>query len=40
VRHAAGENFSVAGNMLAGPAVIQETAKAFARTAHCRCRGA
>jgi len=26
----AGEGFSVAGNMLAGPAVIQETAKAYA----------
>jgi len=27
--HTAGENFSVAGNMLAGPAVIEQTAKAF-----------
>jgi uncharacterized Ntn-hydrolase superfamily protein len=27
--HTSGENFSVAGNMLAGPAVIEETAKAF-----------
>lgn len=27
--HIAGENFSVAGNMLAGSAVIEETAKAF-----------
>jgi uncharacterized Ntn-hydrolase superfamily protein len=29
----AGEGFSVAGNMLAGPAVIQETAKAYADNA-------
>jgi uncharacterized Ntn-hydrolase superfamily protein len=27
--HTSGENFSVAGNMLAGPAVIAETAEAF-----------
>ena len=27
--HTSGENFSVAGNMLAGPAVIAETAKAY-----------
>jgi uncharacterized Ntn-hydrolase superfamily protein len=27
--HLAGEGFSVAGNMLAGPAVLQETARAF-----------
>jgi uncharacterized Ntn-hydrolase superfamily protein len=27
--HTAGEGFSVAGNMLAGPAVIEETAKAY-----------
>ena len=28
--HTSGENFSIAGNMLAGPAVIEETAKTFA----------
>lgn len=27
--HLAGENFSIAGNMLAGPQVLEETAKAF-----------
>ena len=27
--HLAGENFSIAGNMLAGPRVLEETAKAF-----------
>jgi uncharacterized Ntn-hydrolase superfamily protein len=31
--HASGEGFSVAGNMLAGPAVIAETAKAYAANA-------
>ncbi len=31
--HAAGDNFSVAGNMLAGPAVLQATADAFAASA-------
>jgi uncharacterized Ntn-hydrolase superfamily protein len=31
--HTAGENFSVAGNMLAGPGVIEETAKAYAANA-------
>ncbi len=31
--HTAGEGFSVAGNMLAGPAVIAETAKAYAANA-------
>jgi len=31
--HTSGENFSVAGNMLAGPAVIAETAKSFAANA-------
>jgi uncharacterized Ntn-hydrolase superfamily protein len=30
--HLAGEGFSVAGNMLAGPAVIQETARAYEKT--------
>lgn len=31
--HAAGDDFSVAGNMLAGPAVLQATADAFAASA-------
>jgi uncharacterized Ntn-hydrolase superfamily protein len=31
--HRSGENFSVAGNMLAGPAVIAETAKSFVANA-------
>ena len=31
--HTSGENFSVAGNMLAGPAVIAETAKAYVANA-------
>jgi len=31
--HTSGENFSVAGNMLAGPAVIEQTAKAYAANA-------
>ena len=31
--HTAGEDFSVAGNMLAGPAVIEETAKAYVSNA-------
>jgi len=31
--HTRGEDFSVAGNMLAGPAVIEETAKAYAANA-------
>ena len=31
--HMSGENFSVAGNMLAGPAVIAETAKSFVANA-------
>jgi uncharacterized Ntn-hydrolase superfamily protein len=31
--HTAGEGFSVAGNMLAGPAVIAETARAYAANA-------
>jgi uncharacterized Ntn-hydrolase superfamily protein len=31
--HTRGEGFSVAGNMLAGPAVIEETAKAYAANA-------
>ena len=33
MRHTAGEGFSVAGNMLAGPAVIEETAKTYAANA-------
>ena len=33
------EGFSVAGNMLAGPAVIEETAQAYARRMpRCRLR--
>ena len=32
--HLVRDTFSVAGNMLAGPAVIEETAKAFAANAH------
>lgn len=32
--HLIRDDFSVAGNMLAGPAVIEETAKAFAANAH------
>jgi uncharacterized Ntn-hydrolase superfamily protein len=32
--HLAGEGFSVAGNMLAGPAVIEETARAYRESAH------
>lgn len=32
--HLVRENFSVAGNMLAGPQVIEETAKAYAANAH------
>ena len=31
--HTSGEGFSVAGNMLAGGAVIEETAKAYAANA-------
>ena len=38
--HLAGDGFSIAGNMLAGPRVLDDTAKAYTAAKTCRSRNA